>query len=189
MLIQLCVMACMLTLSAFWSLTGPHLWVALGVLAAIVGTADIVDERRMKTSSESLQLTAVTAAEKIALLGILAVFLFLLCRSLYFYDVTWDGLAYGLPRISFWKQFQTLFTKLPTLQLNIVTSEWNGELNALYYSLLARNDQATSFGNAEVWLVAAATYSWLAEGFGLTKKLTWAVGLVWRQLPHCWGWR
>jgi hypothetical protein len=71
--------------------------------------------------------------------------------------------------------------------LSIFTNEWNGELNALYYSLLAANDQATSFGNAEIWLVGAATYSWLAESFGLMRKLSWAVGLVLAATPALLG--
>jgi hypothetical protein len=182
-LIQLSVTACMLALSSFQALTGRHLWLAIAILVAILACVEIVDSRRTTGSPSPLQFTGITGAERIAWLGTLAVFLFLLCRSLYFFDVTWDGLTYELSRISFWKSFHTLFIQLPTLQLNIFTNEWNGELNALYYALLAGNDQATSFGNAEIWLVGVAAYSWLAEGFGLTRKLTWVVGLALAATP------
>jgi len=186
-LIQLCITAWMLAVSAFHALTGPHLWLAMACLVVVLGLSDIVDASWRNPSRVPLRFNAITGADRIAWLGIAVVFVFLLLRSLYFYDVTWDALTYELARISFWKQFHTLFIKLPTLQANIVTNEWNGELNALYYSLLAGNDQATSFGNSEVWLVAAGTYSWLAAGFGLAKKLSWVVGLLLAATPALLG--
>ncbi|WP_412755992.1 hypothetical protein [Legionella bozemanae] len=119
----------------------------------------------------------------IALLGALAVFLTLAYRSFYFYDNTWDAIVYGLTRIDFYAHSHTLFINQPTQAINIFSSEWNGELNSLFYLLCVDNEQACSFGNVEIWLLSFLGYSWLSGIFGVPAHFRFFSGLLLASTP------
>jgi hypothetical protein len=104
-------------------------------------------------------------------------------RSHYFFDTTWDGMVYELPRIAFWTHFKSVFVLQATEEVSLFANEWNGELNALYYSLLTANDQAISFGNVEVWGIGVLVFTWLARLSGITRELALPLGLYIASTP------
>ncbi|HHF0527478.1 TPA: hypothetical protein ACTTVN_000279 [Legionella anisa] len=119
----------------------------------------------------------------IAIVGAVTIFLILTYRSLYYYDNTWDAITYGLTRIEFYAHYHTLFVSQPTQAINIFSNEWNGELNSLFYLLCVGNEQASSFGNVEIWLLSFLGYSWLSGLFGIPARFRFFSGLLLTSTP------
>lgn len=76
---------------------------------------------------------------------------YLIVHSFFYYDVTPDALAYGMPRILLFAQ-KGLFTNLHSVSTNIFTNEWNGEINAVFYKVMTDDSQAIPFANIENWI-------------------------------------
>ena len=107
----------------------------------------------------------------------------LLLHSLVFYDTTWDGLTYGLPRIFFWAQRESILAYDATRAINIFCNEWNGTLNAVFYVSLTGQDQTASFGNVEIWLVNLLAITWLSGVLGIQSRYRLILGLICMSFP------
>jgi len=99
-------------------------------------------------------------------------------RALVFSDSQWDAMTYELPRVAIWMNYQTVFVHMPTVQANIFSSEWNGELNSLLYGLAVGNVHQLAFANIEVLIFLAIASHWLADQWGARHKSLIAAAVV-----------
>jgi hypothetical protein len=118
-----------------------------------------------------------------SIIFVFIVFILLSIRSIYYFDTTYDGLAYELPRLSIFAQHQSLFVNYHTQTINIFSNEWIGELNSLYYLLISGSDQSTSFGNVEIWLFINLLFLWILSVFCNRKKYLGIIALLLSTLP------
>jgi hypothetical protein len=97
--------------------------------------------------------------------------LLMTARAFVLSDFTWDAQTYGMPRLAIWMHAGSILVDMPTVQINIIANEWNGELNALPYGLVSGNLQGFAFGNVEILLVAFLAALWLAEVLGASRRV------------------
>jgi hypothetical protein len=107
----------------------------------------------------------------------------LLIRNLMYTDLTWDAQAYGLPRLALWKIYRSVFTYMPTEQLNIFSNEWNGELNALAYGLFSGSVQGYALGGFEVLLVLLVSLFWLFRLWDVPRPIAFIFALFLASAP------
>lgn len=174
MFAYLYMMFAMLLLSLFHRLDGP----GIAVMMALGSTAVFLYSRKSRIST--LKQIVSFRLSPIACVGIVSIVMllgWLLLRSLYFLDNTWDAMVYSLPRLSIFGHHKTLFVHQNTLAINVFANEWVGELNCLYYMLMAVNEQATGFGNVENLAFLILVFYWffderdLPAGIGLLFSL------------------
>ena len=115
------------------------------------------------------------------------IFIVFCVRSLTLFDYTGDGFNYEYPRLGIWMHTGSVLVHMPTPQINIFTSEWNGEINGLIYGLASGDIQGLGFGNAEVLGLAFLSAFWLALRFGASGSRASAVALVVVATPACLG--
>lgn len=99
-------------------------------------------------------------------------------RSMVLADYTMDSQTYGTVRIALWMNYKSVFVHMPTVMVNIFADEWNGEINALLYALVAGSIQGAMMGNAEVLIVVTLAAIWLARRFGASQFGSMMIGLV-----------
>lgn len=150
-----------------------HICLILVLLLYIRGSTDT-----HLLSISSINFTAALRAHSSVICLIIIIFFILTSRSLLFFDTTWDGLTYELPRIFMYASNHSLFVHQSTQMVNIFCNEWNGELNSLFYTVVTGDDQAASFGNVEIWLFGILAYTWITHRFGLTYKWSLFCALV-----------
>ncbi len=172
----------MLFLSFFNALNGTNLIIIFGIVILSLLLIMLLNKEDKKIPTDDYNFLFM-GVSPIILILIIVIFIILFYRSLYFFDTTWDALVYELPKIALFSQRMSLFIFEPTKVLNIFSNEWNGELNSLYYSLIANNDQATSFGNVEIWLYLVIVFAWLSSLFSVKPKYYLLVGFVMGTLP------
>jgi hypothetical protein len=113
--------------------------------------------------------------------------IFLAWRTLAFSDLTWDAQTYGIPRIALWMNFRSVFVHMPTLQQNLFTSEWNGELDALTYGLISGRVDQLAFFNVEAICVLAVSTYWLAQLLGARRSVSAAIAALVCAMPATMG--
>ncbi len=175
-------------LSTFQALGTIQLWISMiglnfFLIIAVIIHAIKEKNKHYQPANISAYLEFNSNSAKLAFIVITGIFIFLAYRSIYFFDTTWDSLVYELTRILFYAHAHSVFVLQPTLAFNIFSNEWNGELNALFYLVAANNDQASSFGNVEIWLLLCLSYAWLLENFNTPKFFTLLGGLILASAP------
>ena len=108
-----------------------------------------------------------------ALIAVVGVLILMWIRSLFLFDFTWDAQTYGLPRLAIWLNSGSVLVHMPTQQLNLFVSEWNGELNALAFALASGGYIGFGFGNLEVLLWLFVTITWVSRLLGAS--IYWAI--------------
>jgi hypothetical protein len=145
-------------LSAFHNLRAATIWQFLIVWVAAGACVTVVS--RSKLHRFSLKWSAIVP---ICLLAFVA------WRAMLFADPTWDAQTYGVPRIALWMNYRSIFVDMPTEQINIFSSEWNGELNSLLYGIVSRRIDQLAFANVEALAILCLASYWLAVEFGATR--------------------
>ena len=183
----------LITIGFMLLLSGFHAVNRIGLLACFTGLSLLlikfaIDQNKAAGNNQFKHDLALFTEgfAPLALVTLIIIFAALSYRSFYFYDNTWDAIVYELPRISVYAQHMTLFIHEPTHILNIFVNEWNGELNALYYVAATQNDQASSFGNVEVWLFSVFIAAWfMGSILDVPKRWQLLSGITILSLPAC----
>jgi len=180
-IVQICMM---LVLSVGSNLSVNAMLFGAGLILAILFKLSPEGNRKEYLEFHELSMSLNKSSMDAAIFtSICVIFCALAYRSFYFFDTTWDGLTYELPRISFYASYKTLLVNQSTQMINIFSNEWNGELNGLFYVVCTGNDQASSFGNVDIWLFAFIAYSWMASVLGVPRQWRFLVGFVISLLP------
>lgn len=175
------MMVVVLALSAFGQVSALTMWGFL--LFSCAGAAALYWHEQPATALWS-------GFRPIMALGALpfaVLFLFMGFRASFFQDFTWDAQTYGLVRLSLWMHNGSILVHMPTLQINLFTNEWNGELIALLYGLVSGNLQGLIFGGVEILLVTFLAAAWLAYRLGARPAWAALVGSVIATTPACIG--
>jgi len=168
-------------LSAFDCLApGPYrIWVALQC-ALIFGFLAKRNEWRHWRSFESFPFNL---ANTTAMICLVVISCLLFARAIYFYDTAYDSIVYGLPRIAFFLQGQSVFAMEPGMLSRIFCNEWNAELNALHYGLLMGSDAGFMLAGVEIWWLAFLSTTTLAFSLSAAPSQAVWVGLLIASTP------
>lgn len=115
------------------------------------------------------------------------VVLAVMARAFIFADFTWDAQTYGLVRLGLWMNYGSVLIHMPTVQINVFTNEWNGELISLVYGLAAGSLQALMFGGVEILLVTCLAAVFLARTLGAPMPWALLIGGVVGSTPAVLG--
>ncbi len=115
----------------------------------------------------------------------LVFFGFFCCRAAIFQDFSYDAQTYGLVREALWMNYGSVLLHMDSPQLNVFVNEWNGELLALFYGLVAGNIQGFMFGNVEVLLLTFLSVAWLSRQFGASGNRPYWIAGICAVTPAC----
>lgn len=177
---QAAMILAMLGLSIGGLLSGAAVWTLLILSCAAIGL--LAWRQRV-----SFGLWSGVRAGSLGFVLFAGVFAIVAARAAIYQDFTWDAQTYGLVRLGIWMNYGSILVHMPTVQLNVFTNEWNGELIALLYGLAAGNLQGFMFGPVEILAVTYCSAAWLA--FRLGARPFWAslVGAIIAATPACLG--
>ena len=173
----------LLSISAFHSLTTKCFWIGLFVILLCSLFINYKVNHSHGINTEVAKSEFISYTSPIAIAGISVIFIWLFVWSFYFYDTTGDAVSYEIPRILYFLQEETLFADAPVYAINLISNEWNGEINGIYYVLATGLDQASSFGNVENWIFACLSLAWVGEILGAPQRYRFFVALLIASTP------
>ncbi len=175
--IQVLTISAMLIVSTWSALTATFAWMWL------IGIASVSAVMRLLSGDSTLKLPRIDTPT-IVFLVLVAV---MALRSFVMFDYTLDAFAYGYPRLAIWMNYGTLLVQMNTIQINIFSNEWNGELNGLLYGLSSGNIQGFAFGNVEVMGILFLSAKWFASLLSAKSIQSSAIALVIGSSPAVLG--
>lgn len=101
----------------------------------------------------------------------------LLLRALWFFDTVHDSQNHYLTRLAYFFQHHSIFAHGPSLA-RMFCYEWNAQLNAYHYQLLAGTDRALTLASVEVWWVSFLAMGAFCRGIGLSVSQSLWVALL-----------
>ncbi len=99
--------------------------------------------------------------------GIILFSIYIIGHNSLFFDSTWDAHTYQIPRIELLTQKETLFVNMTSRAMNIFSNEWNGELNAIFYTIMCSTNQGMFLANAENIIYSFLAVYWFCNKIGL----------------------
>lgn len=102
--------------------------------------------------------------------GLIIFAIYIVGHNSLFFDSTWDAHVYQVPRIELFAQKESLFVKMNSSSINIISNEWNGELNAIFYTIMCGTNQGMFLANAENLLYSVLIVYWFCTKIGLNKN-------------------
>lgn len=104
--------------------------------------------------------------------GFILLSLFIIGHNSLFFDSTWDAHVYQVPRIELFAQKASLFVNMNCDVINIFSNEWNGELNAIFYTIICRTNQGMFLANAENFIYSLLVVCWFCDKTGIKRENT-----------------
>ena len=168
--------ALMLALSAFGHLdriTFVTVWIACSAL--LFRTASAAPKFPVRPRAGGWNLLPLVAI--VLIVGVLWL------RAALFFDSTWDGQTYGLPRLIFWLHAKSVFIHMDTPQNNLFTNEWISELNMVAYALWCGDYLGFNFGNLEILIVFVGAIYWTARLLEIPETIALSVAAILVSAP------
>ena len=175
--IQVLTISAMLIVSTSNALTTKFAWMWL------IGIAGVSAVMRLLAGDGTPKLPRIDTPSFVFLVLVAVMAL----RSFLMFDYTLDAFAYGYPRLAIWMNYGTLLVQMGTIQINIFSNEWNGELNGLLYGLSSGNIQGFGFGNVEVMAILFLSAKWFASLLSARSLQSSAIALVIGSSPAVLG--
>jgi hypothetical protein len=122
-----------------------------------------------------------------AFLPFAAVLGLMIFRSLLYLDNTYDGQTYGLVRIALWANYSSVLDVMPTVQLNVFTNEWHGELIALLYGFARGSIHGFQMTGIEQLIVTFVAGAWFARRLGASPAWSVIAATVVATMPATLG--
>lgn len=104
--------------------------------------------------------------------GFILLCLFIIGHNSLFFDSTWDAHVYQIPRIELFAQKASLFVNMNCDVINIFSNEWNGEINAIFYTIICGTNQGMFLANAENFIYSLLVVYWFCDKIGIKRNNT-----------------
>lgn len=172
--------ALLLLLSPFRLVTAWGVGIGYFVIGVLLLAVDFLCTKRLGAVPRLPRVKRLNATETVIVVLFCLLMVGLIIRPFFYFDTTDDALIQGMPKLAFIQQHGSLFVHYDSLTVNTFSNEWLGELNGLYYMLLAGEDFAAGFGNVEVLLFIAVAALYCTESYGYHGKHRYAIAFsVW----------